>query len=111
MRTHDQGVLEGRHKVELCTILDMPQDGLHSWPFEAWERVECFRILSVPTAPILAYYTSVVINDYSWATAVWYVASLETVVLALRRFILVAEGSAGGTTVGIPVWVVVVVAA
>lgn len=57
---------------------------------EWWGRVECCRILSVPTPPILDYYTNLVLDDHSGAMTVWLVAALELVILALLRFLVIA---------------------
>lgn len=55
-----------------------------------------------------------IIRVSSWmmtgrATAVCHMAALELVKLALIRFLVVAESGAGGTTVVIAIWVIVVV--
>lgn len=46
--------------------------------------------------PILAYYINLVIGDDPEVTAVWHVTTLELVILALIRVLVVAERGAVG---------------
>lgn len=96
MHTHYWGVLAGWHSVGLFAIPPTLQGGLYAGRHEWEERVECSRILSALTPPILAWYTNLVISDYWGATAVFHMAALEFNIYALMRFLVVTEHSAVG---------------
>lgn len=54
--------------------------------------MEYWRIFTVPTFPDLAYYSSLVVYERPGTAAVWIVAGIEFVTMALVRFHLVAHG-------------------
>lgn len=56
-----------------------------------WGRVECCRILSLHTSPVLAYYSNVLIGDCPDFGVIWPLAGLEVLKLELMRFIAAAE--------------------
>lgn len=95
-RTSDRGVLAKWHNVELFATPPKRRNGLCAGCPEWRERVKCCQILSVLTALILAYYTNHIICYQSGRTSIWYVAALEFVILALMRFVVVAERRAEG---------------
>lgn len=52
-------------------------------------------MLTVPTLPVLAYYSDVFLHDDSVAPAIWHIAITEYVVIALLRFFAAARDRAG----------------
>lgn len=64
--------------------------GRHEW----WERIKCCQIFSVPTLPILSYYTTLVIDHHSGVPAVLHMAALEFIILGHMNFFVVTEQSA-----------------
>lgn len=80
---HACSVLVGWQNEGLIALpwLMLPQlyAGRPSW----WERVECYRLLTVLTPPVLAYYTNLVFYECSGAGAVRRVAAIELVTMAL----------------------------
>lgn len=52
-----------------------------------WEQAECCRVLSVPTPPALAHYSSLVFNCCQGADALLHVPALDSATMALVRFL------------------------
>lgn len=47
--------------------------------------MECCRALTVPTPPVIVYYTNLVVDERPDAAAVWQVADIEFVMMTLVR--------------------------
>lgn len=56
-----------------------------------WERTECCGVLSVPTPPVLTYYSTLVVSCRPGPDAVWHVAALQLVAMSLMRILFAAE--------------------
>lgn len=74
---------------------------LPSW----WERVECCHVLTVPTPPVLAYFTNLVVVERPGTAAVRKNAALEFFTKVLVRFLHAAKRGVVGFNVMTLRWV------
>lgn len=77
--------------VELFAVLASSRNQIYKEYPPWWERVECYHTLSVPTPPVLAYYSNAVSRNQPDAGVVLHVAALEFVTWALMHFLATAE--------------------
>lgn len=106
----------GWQNVELFAVPPFMRSQLYAVRPSWWERVEYCRVLTVPSTPVLAYYTNLVVEERPGAARVWNTAAIEFITMALVRFLHASECgvvgfqcyvpwmSQGGCGVLVPIW-------
>lgn len=96
MRAQERVILVDRHNRELFAERSLERPCLYARSSSWWEHIECGRMLTVPTPPVLVNYSNFVVNCCSSADAIWPGAGLELVAMALVRLVFAAEHAAVG---------------
>lgn len=91
MRAHDRGILAGWHNVGLLAVRLLERAFLYAKRSSCWIDNECWRILTVPTPPVLKYYLNLDVNCPLGTDVVSHGAALEPAEIALIRLHFPAE--------------------
>lgn len=91
MPVHVRGVPAVCHNMNLFFVPQLMQPRLYAWHPSWWERLECFCVLTVPIAPVLANYTNIVVNERPSAAVVWHIAAMELATMVHMQFLHAAE--------------------
>lgn len=95
MRAHGRITIVGCQDMELVMLPLLPRNCLYAGCPLWWERVQCYRILTVPTPPVLAYYWNDVVIGRLGTGVLCHFAALEFLTLALVPFLCAADQGVG----------------